>query len=60
MNSKFNNNFKLQEADRAEITTIIDNYTDALLRSTEVAKRPRIISQAPLAEHGLIYAHKSI
>ena len=51
--TKCNDNLELQEADRAEITTVIDNYTDVLLTSTEVAKRPRIISQAPLAEHGL-------
>ena len=53
MNSERNDKLELQEADRVEITTIIDNYTDVLLGSTEVAKRPHIISQAPLAEHAL-------
>ncbi|MCK4388060.1 MAG: MBL fold metallo-hydrolase [Dehalococcoidia bacterium] len=58
MNSSFNNNLKLQQADRAEITTIMDNYTDTLLESTKLVKRPRLaigeqISQMPLAEHGL-------
>jgi 7,8-dihydropterin-6-yl-methyl-4-(beta-D-ribofuranosyl)aminobenzene 5'-phosphate synthase len=58
MDSEFNDNLKLQEADRVEITTIIYNYTDVILESTEVARRPPIyvdewISPAPLAEHGL-------
>ena len=50
---------KLQEADRAEITVVIDNYTDmGLVDSTEIVKRaPAIVenrlSGAPLAEHGL-------
>jgi len=58
MNAQFNDNLKLQEADGVEITTIIDNYTDVILESTEVARRAPIyagewISPAPLAEHGL-------
>jgi 7,8-dihydropterin-6-yl-methyl-4-(beta-D-ribofuranosyl)aminobenzene 5'-phosphate synthase len=58
MNFSFNNDLNLQEADRAEITTIMDNYTDTLLESTNTVKRPRLavnerISQMPLAEHGL-------
>ena len=59
MNSKFNNNFKLREADRVEITTIMDNYTDRLLPSTGVAKRAplavgeQLTPQTPLAEHVL-------
>lgn len=58
MNSSFNNSLNLQEADGAEITTIIDNYTDTLLESTNMVKRPRLavgdrLSQMPLAEHGL-------
>ena len=50
---------KLQEADKVEITVVIDNYTNVLLAdSTEVVKRfPLIIDNrfigAPLAEHGL-------
>jgi 7,8-dihydropterin-6-yl-methyl-4-(beta-D-ribofuranosyl)aminobenzene 5'-phosphate synthase len=58
MNAKFNTDFKLQEAHRVEITTIIDNYTDVLLESTKMVKRPPLeagerISNGPLAEHGL-------
>jgi 7,8-dihydropterin-6-yl-methyl-4-(beta-D-ribofuranosyl)aminobenzene 5'-phosphate synthase len=48
-----NSNLKLQEADGVEITTVIDNYTDGLLETTEVAKRALTISQPLLAEHGL-------
>ena len=45
----------LREADKLEVTVLVDNYTDLLLlQSTEVIKRPRIPPpQAPLAEHGL-------
>jgi 7,8-dihydropterin-6-yl-methyl-4-(beta-D-ribofuranosyl)aminobenzene 5'-phosphate synthase len=45
----------LREADKVEVTILVDNYTDLLLlQSTEVVKRPRIPPpQAPLAEHGL-------
>ena len=59
MNSNLNNSLKLQEADRVEITTIMDNYTDRLLPSTGVAKRAplavgeQLTPQTPLAEHGL-------
>jgi len=58
MNSSFDNDLNLQEADRAEVTTIMDNYTDSLLESTNTVKRPRLavggrLSQMPLAEHGL-------
>ena len=45
----------LREADRLEVTVLVDNYTDALLlQNTDVVKRPR--SPPPnvlLAEHGL-------
>ena len=50
---------KLSQADRAEITVVIDNYVDVLLAdSTEVVKRASLIAnnrliEAPLAEHGL-------
>jgi 7,8-dihydropterin-6-yl-methyl-4-(beta-D-ribofuranosyl)aminobenzene 5'-phosphate synthase len=46
---------KMREADRLEITILVDNYTDLLLlQSTEVVKRPRVPPpRAPLAEHGL-------
>jgi 7,8-dihydropterin-6-yl-methyl-4-(beta-D-ribofuranosyl)aminobenzene 5'-phosphate synthase len=45
----------LREADRLEITILVDNYSDMLLlQDTEVVKRPRVSPpQAPLAEHGL-------
>ncbi len=49
----------LKEADRVEILTIMDNYTDVLLRNTEVVTRPpmakggNIPVDALLAEHGL-------
>jgi 7,8-dihydropterin-6-yl-methyl-4-(beta-D-ribofuranosyl)aminobenzene 5'-phosphate synthase len=45
----------LREADKLEVTILVDNYTDLLLlQSTEVVKRPRIPPpKAPLAEHGL-------
>lgn len=39
MSSIVNNNLRLKEADRVEITTIVDNYTDILLESTKVVKR---------------------
>ena len=46
---------KLREADRLEVTILVDNYTDLLLvQNTEVVKRPRFtLPNAPLAEHGL-------
>jgi 7,8-dihydropterin-6-yl-methyl-4-(beta-D-ribofuranosyl)aminobenzene 5'-phosphate synthase len=45
----------LREADKLEVTILLDNYTDALLlQSTEVVRRLRIPPpSAPLAEHGL-------
>jgi 7,8-dihydropterin-6-yl-methyl-4-(beta-D-ribofuranosyl)aminobenzene 5'-phosphate synthase len=45
----------LREADRMEVTILVDNYTDLLmLGSTEVVKRPAVPPpNAPLAEHGL-------
>jgi 7,8-dihydropterin-6-yl-methyl-4-(beta-D-ribofuranosyl)aminobenzene 5'-phosphate synthase len=51
MMSKLN----LREADKLEVTILVDNYTDRLLiQSTEVIKRPRNPPpQALLAEHGL-------
>jgi 7,8-dihydropterin-6-yl-methyl-4-(beta-D-ribofuranosyl)aminobenzene 5'-phosphate synthase len=45
---------KLREADRLEVTILIDNYTDAFLPSTDVVKRPLAIPpNFLLAEHGL-------
>jgi len=45
----------LREADRVEVTILVDNYTDLLLlQGTDVVRRPAIPpSNAPLAEHGL-------
>jgi len=45
----------LREADRVEVTILVDNYTDLLLfQSTEIDKRASISPpEAPLAEHGL-------
>ncbi len=45
----------LREADKLEVTILVDNYTDLLLlQGTEVVKRPMIaLPNAPLAEHGL-------
>jgi len=44
----------LREADRVEITVLVDNYTDLLLmQSTDVVKRPAVKPpNALLAEHG--------
>jgi 7,8-dihydropterin-6-yl-methyl-4-(beta-D-ribofuranosyl)aminobenzene 5'-phosphate synthase len=47
------NTLKLQEADKLEVTVLVDNYTDVFLPGTDVAQRlltppPNL----PLAEHG--------
>jgi 7,8-dihydropterin-6-yl-methyl-4-(beta-D-ribofuranosyl)aminobenzene 5'-phosphate synthase len=43
----------LKEADKLEITILVDNYTDLLVQGTEVVRRPVIsVPDAPLAEHG--------
>jgi 7,8-dihydropterin-6-yl-methyl-4-(beta-D-ribofuranosyl)aminobenzene 5'-phosphate synthase len=44
----------LQEADKLEVTVLVDNYTDVLmLQSTDTVKRPQIRPpNLPLAEHG--------
>lgn len=50
---------KLREADRIEITILIDNYTNAILSSTDKVKRPvtmhegKDVPKPPIAEHGL-------
>jgi 7,8-dihydropterin-6-yl-methyl-4-(beta-D-ribofuranosyl)aminobenzene 5'-phosphate synthase len=47
---------EVKEADKLEIITVIDNYTDiTLTESTDVVKRPplRLSNKALLAEHGL-------
>ena len=49
----------LKQADRVEILTLMDNYTDVLLRNTKVVTRPPLAKEgsipvdALLAEHGL-------
>jgi len=50
----------LREADKLEVTVLVDNYTDVLLlQSTDVVKRPRTPPpNLPLAEHGLSYLLK--
>ena len=48
-------NLNLREADRVEVTVLVDNYTDVFLQSTEVVKRPALQLNPPktlLAEHG--------
>jgi 7,8-dihydropterin-6-yl-methyl-4-(beta-D-ribofuranosyl)aminobenzene 5'-phosphate synthase len=52
------NELNLREADKLEVTVLVDNYTDLLLlMSTEVVKRPLQIltrlPKVPLGEHGL-------
>lgn len=61
------NDLNLREADKVEVTILVDNYTDLLLlQSTEVVKRHGFPPpEAPLAEHGLscllkIYADSQI
>jgi 7,8-dihydropterin-6-yl-methyl-4-(beta-D-ribofuranosyl)aminobenzene 5'-phosphate synthase len=48
-------NMNLRQADKLEVTILVDNYSDILmLGSTDVVKRPALPPpQAPLAEHGL-------
>lgn len=54
-----NNQIGLKEVDRVEITSLMDNYVDVLLGSTEIAKRPPISDTDEIpkdtfqAEHGL-------
>jgi 7,8-dihydropterin-6-yl-methyl-4-(beta-D-ribofuranosyl)aminobenzene 5'-phosphate synthase len=48
------NGLNMVEADRLEVISLVDNYTDVLMESTEIAQRPPLIPPlAPLAEHGL-------
>jgi 7,8-dihydropterin-6-yl-methyl-4-(beta-D-ribofuranosyl)aminobenzene 5'-phosphate synthase len=43
----------LRESEKVEVTILVDNYTDLLLQSTDVAKRNRVDPpQGFLAEHG--------
>lgn len=54
-----NKSVALMEVDRVEILTLIDNYIDLLLPSTEIVTRPplakegEILADTLLAEHGL-------
>jgi len=45
----------VREADRLEVTVLVDNYTDLFVRqNTEIVRRPAgAATNAPLAEHGL-------
>jgi 7,8-dihydropterin-6-yl-methyl-4-(beta-D-ribofuranosyl)aminobenzene 5'-phosphate synthase len=45
----------LREADKLEVTVLVDNYTDVLLlQNTDIVKRPRTFPpNLPFAEHGL-------
>ncbi len=46
----------LAEVDRAEVTILVDNYSDLLLTDTERVKRMRVPPpNAPFSEHGLAY-----
>jgi 7,8-dihydropterin-6-yl-methyl-4-(beta-D-ribofuranosyl)aminobenzene 5'-phosphate synthase len=48
------NNLQLLEADRLEVTILVDNYSDVFLESTENVRRPPLVpGKEPLAEHGL-------
>jgi 7,8-dihydropterin-6-yl-methyl-4-(beta-D-ribofuranosyl)aminobenzene 5'-phosphate synthase len=45
---------QIGEADSLEVLVLVDNYTDALLESTPVARRaPMRLPMTPLAEHGM-------
>lgn len=47
---------QLPEVQRAEVTILVDNYSDLLLPDTDTVRRLRLLPpKAPLAEHGLSY-----
>lgn len=49
-------NVTLQEVDHAQVTILVDNYTDLLLPDSPGVKRLRTMPpDAPMAEHGLAY-----
>jgi 7,8-dihydropterin-6-yl-methyl-4-(beta-D-ribofuranosyl)aminobenzene 5'-phosphate synthase len=51
----------LRESERVEVTVLVDNYTDLLLQSTDVAKRTFVSPpQGFLAEHGFSCLVKTI
>jgi len=44
----------LSEAEKMEVTILVDNYSDLLLQDTDAARRMKVMPpQAPMAEHGL-------
>jgi len=50
--------FEIASVDKLTVTVLVDNYTDVLLESTDVVKRPPRdkngqLAPTPLAEHGL-------
>ena len=48
------NGVQLLEADRLDVTVVVDNYTDVFLESTETVKRLKPVpGSEPLAQHGL-------
>ncbi|MFH2011654.1 MAG: MBL fold metallo-hydrolase [Pseudomonadota bacterium] len=63
MNAKENHRILLEEADRVEITTIMDNYSDStllmseapseIIKRTPMSKEGKISRDTLLAEHGL-------
>lgn len=47
---------ELRPVDKAEVTILVDNYSDLLLGDTDKVKRLRVVPpDAPMAEHGLAY-----
>lgn len=47
---------QLHQADKVEITVLVDNMTDLLAQDTPAVKRLRVMPpHAPMAEHGLSY-----
>lgn len=48
------NTLNLREADKLEVTVLVDNYTDVFLQGSDIAQRPLTPPpNLPLAEHGL-------
>lgn len=53
------NSLKLREADKVEITALVDNYSDFFLPDSEKVKRLRVVPpNGPLAEPGLSFLVK--
>jgi len=49
--------FSLKPVDRVEIVTIIDNYVDVLLQSSETVTRPPMSKEQELPTDGLVAEH---